>query len=513
MPAPKKEHTRILPPTGSKAWPAYVVKSGDHRPDRYRYIIQKPGAKPQHVDADSLAEIKAMRARSESRLADTEKLTFRRAIAFYMATFVAPSGTKKKSNVTKENRLLGFYEPVLDLPCARFTPERGYTIYMGKVSPNLGPNGEIVYIEKGYIQRPTKKPRVAAPASADRSGRGDGLLSGRYQGFGNRHQVCHVCGQKGHNRRAHRGPGATEPPAPVPDDDRFMPPAVATQQAALSDAKKLMVWLMAEGHITGKDGKHPLEHVKPYGMKSDGGFGKSKLTDEELPALDRACLFVLGNLATFPEEVRLAWQQRAVAVLLCLRCGARTGEILTARRRQIAIIRKSCASLNPPCAEDHGGHVAGKLQVVRESAKTGSSVRDLPIAPSLMQHVLPLLEGKDMEGFFLAGAPRGRTGHGMGGANWERDPRVGLSARWLANSLTKLCELAGTRKVNPHSLRGSFIDSRIEQGDPFAEVSRAAGHGKTKTTARHYANENVMAESDQRRMMERLGYDGNGGRN
>lgn len=514
MPAPKKEHTRILPPVGSESWPAYVVKSGDHRPDRYRYIIQKPGAKPELVDADTLSAIKDMRARSEARLADTEKLTFRRAIAFYMATFVKPSGTKQRSNVTKENRLLGFFEPVLDQPCARLTPERGYSLYMGKVSPNLGPNGEIVYLERGYVQRKTKKPRGRAPETTDRSGRGAGLLSGRYQGFGNRHQVCHVCGQKGHNRRAHRGPVAAREVAPPPaEDDRFMPPAVATQQAALSDAKKLMVWLMAEGHITGKDGRHPLEHVKPYGKKSDGGFGKSKLTDEELPALDRACLFILANLATFPEEVRLAWQQRAVAVLVVLRCGARTGEIITARRRQFTVIRKACASLNPPCAVDHGGHVGGKLQVVRESAKTGTSVRDLPIPPSLMQHVMPLLEGKDMEHFFLAGAPRGRTGYGMGGANWERDPAVGFSARWLANSLVKLCELAGIRKVNPHSLRGTFVDSRIQHGDAFAEVSRAAGHGKTKTTARHYANEAVMAESEQRRMMERLGYDANGGRN
>jgi integrase len=514
MPKPRKDHVRILPPVGSKSWPAYVVKR-DGVADRFRYVIQKPGAAPENVDADTLADIKIMRARSERTLVEHEQLTFDKAIALYMATFVVPSGTRQGTNRTKEGRLRAIFEPVLDLACPRLTPERGYSLYMGKVAPKLGADGKPIIIEAGYIHRNTKKPRRAAAAGVapDRSGRGPGLISGRYQGIGPRFQRCQQCGEVGHNRRAHRGQPEVAP-LPAEDEARFSPPSVATHQAALKEAKKFMDWLGREGFITlDKNGHHALSHVKPFGHKSDDGFGKAKLTDEELIALDRACIFILTNLPTLPEEVRLAWQQRAVAVLLALRCGARTGEVLTARRRQFKIIPKACAALDPPCEVDHGGHVGGLLQVIRESAKTKTSVRDLPIAPALMAHVLPLLEGKHMEHFFLAGAPRGRTGWGMAGANWERDPSVGLSKRWLANSVVKLCEIAGVRKVNPHSLRGNFVDSRIKRGDPFAEVSRSAGHGKTKTTERHYASERVLAESDQRRMRERLGYENDDGRN
>lgn len=503
MPAPKKEHARILPPEGSKHYPAYTVNFKDGRPPIYRYVIQRPGAVPKVVNKENLSELKIMRAKAERSMVEHSQLTFAKAIPLYLATEIAQSGKKANSIKTIEGRLLGFYEPVMTMPVGRLKAEGGYVLYMGRVSSKLGEDGKPVYLPEGYVQRKTKKRRgVTAAAEKDRSGRGTGLLSGRYQGIGDRFQRCQICGQVGHNRRAHRKAGDAQAealPPPVPGGE-FSPPSVATHQAALAEAKKFMAWLVREGYvIVGKDGKHPLEHVMPYGKKGDGGFGKSKLTPEELILLDRACMFVLSSLATFPEEVRMAWRQRAVAVLMALRCGARTGELLTARRRQFTILKKD-------------DQVGGVLRVTRENAKTGTSERDLPIAPSLMVHVLPLLEGKPLEHFFLAGAPRGRTGHGIGGANWERDATVGFSKRWLANSLAKLCEVAGTRRANPHSLRGSYVDNRIRRGDPFADVSRDVGHGKQKTTQRHYTTDQVMAESEQRQMMERLGYgDSNGG--
>ncbi len=501
MPAARKEHARILPPEGSEHYPAYKVNFGDGRPPLYRYIIQRPGVAPEIVNRSSLADIKVMRARAERTLAQHSLLTFAKAIPLYLATFVAQSGTKANSMRTIEGRLLGIFEPVKDLPVARLTPDRGYVLYMGKVAPRLGDDGKPIYLEEGYIQRKTKKRRGVTPSNGSRAGRGPGLMSGRYQGIGDRFQRCQICGQAGHNRRAHRKAGEAALPLPPPPEGEFMPPSVSTHQAALAEAKKFMAWLVREGYATAtKDGKHALEHVQPYGKKGDGGFGKSKLTPEELILLDRACMFVLSSLPTFPEEVRLGWHQRAVAVLMALRCGARTGELLSARRRQFTILRKD-------------DQIGGVLRVTRENAKTGTSERDLPIAPSLMVHVLPLLEGKPLEHYFLAGAPRGGTGYGMGGANWERDASVGLSKRWLANSLAKLCEVAGTRRANPHSLRGSYVDNRIRRGDPFADISRDTGHGKTKTTQRHYTTDMVMAESEQRQMMERLGYGGTDGRN
>lgn len=520
MPAQRKEETRVLPPEGSKAWPAYVIKRVG-QPNRYRYVIQRPGVDPEIFEADSLAEIKVMRARSERRLVEHSLLSFERAIELYIASYVKPSlaassvsGVANAGTIrTKTDRLLGIFGPVLGKACASLNAAGAQVLYTGKVAPKVGPDGKPVVIEPGFIHRLSKKPRLAAVPGvpADRSGRGTGLMAGRYQGVGERHQVCNQCGQKGHNRRAHRNDKT--PPVPPPGPEKiFAPPSAATHQAALREAKAFMAWLLAEGFITpDKDGNHAFSNVKPFGRKPEGGFGRAKLTDEELMQLDRACIFILGNLASLPEEVRLAWQQRAVVVLLCMRAGARSGEVRLARRRQFTIMRRSCAQLG--CESDHGGHVAGKLQVVRESAKTGTSVRDLPIAPSLMVHVMPLLEGKHMEHYFLAGAPRGRTGFGIGGANWERDPAVPLSKRWLANSLAKLCEIAAVRKANPHSLRGNYSDGRISSGDSFAEVSRSLGHGKTKTTERHYLNPEVMAESEQRRMMERLGYNNDGGSN
>lgn len=618
MPAHKKEDARIVPPLGSKSYPAYKVK----RPGRavmYRFTIIRPNAAPEHVEFESLAEIKFARAESERTLKEHADLTFEKAIPLYFSSYVDGSGMREGSRRTLKDRLRGFFEPVLKMPVVRLTPEKGYVLYMGKVAPKLGPDGKPVVIEQGYIHRPTKRPRSRLAAPADRTGRGPGKISGRYAGIGPRSQVCQTCGQSGHNRRAHgkskpderaplildaatratgarpdwyklgrgkRGraemrardaaiaamlaagwteteivialgtdrdravgyierakasaeaatigrnivnqlgerlrkpepegePAAAKAEAAAPDEERFPPPSVETHQAALREAKRFCAWLVQEGHLVpNKDGKHPLEHVKPYGRRPEGGFGKAHLTDEELIELDRTCVRMLESLAAFPEQHRLAWQQRAVAVLMAFRCGARKGELITARRRQFTIIRKTCAQMIPACAVDHGGHVAGQLQVVRENAKTGTSVRTLPIGPSLMKYVLPLLEGKGFEQYFLAGAPRGESGYGMAAANWERDPNVGLSENWFNNALEKLCDLAGIRRENPHGLRGAYVDSRVARGDAFAEVSRDAGHGtNTRTTERHYANEIVLAEAEQRRMLERLGYSAEGGIN
>lgn len=266
------------------------------------------------------------------------------------------------------------------------------------------------------------------------------------------------------------------------------PPAVDTHQNTLKVGQAFTAWLVQEGFLP----IDPLKDVKPVGSRRDGGFGKSSLTFEEILRLDRTCEDVLAKLEAMPAEKQLPWRQRCVAVIMALRMGARTNELLSTRRRQIAITRK-------------GAEVGGTWEVVRESAKTGTSVRRLPIPPNVMRHLLPLLEGKGLEQYVLAGAPRG-DGGGLGGRNWERDPNYPLTERWLANSLERLCKRAGIRVENPHGLRGAFKDLTMVGGAAIAAAQQALGHGGERVGQRHYANEDIAAQAEQKRMLEQLGH-------
>jgi integrase len=496
MPARKKEESRILPPEGSKSWPAYKVKLGPGREPIYRFIIQRPGVAPEFVHSPTVKEAEARRRFNDKKLHEHSLLTFEKAIPLYLALVVAvnpttaePDGEKPKSLRTVRDRLLMMYGPVAKLPVARFTPELGYLLYMGEAAAKLDEKGLPIILVPGLIHRPTKRPVGKGPGRPRPS-----------RAIGQRYQACMTCGEPGHNKRFHKdGPGLEAPP----EEPVYLPPAVDTHHASLRESKKFSAWLVRAGYVPPRNGKHPMEQVLPHGSKNEGGFGQADLTDPELVLLDRTCLGILQSLPSIPERDRLPWHQRAVAVLMCLRCGARTGELLTARRRQFTIIEKSCAELR--CEEDHGGHIGGVLQVVREHAKSKTSIRDLPIPPSVMEYVLPLLKGKSFEQFFFSGAPRAEGG-GLAGANWERDPNVGLAENWLRDSLEKLCALAGIRTENPHGLRGAYVDKRVASGDPFREISAAVGHEGERVTRRNYANQLVMAEADMRRMMERLGY-------
>ena len=501
MPRSKAETSRILPPVGTEKWPAYKVEFKDGSKPIWRFVIKLVGQDPRPVNFPTLSEARVARMKADRDMVQHEHLTFKRAIALYMASYVVPAGKGEASNVTKLGRLEMFFQTVPDLPVARLTPEKAYVIYMGKKAPELGPEGEVVYLEKGIIDLPTKKRRGNGPAP-DCSGRGQGLHSGRYQGLegGARFQVCQLCGQTGHNRRRHRqtaGQLVREQMAARAEGE-FGPPSVDTHQAALREAKKFVHWLCNEGYLARTpDGRTPLDHVQPFGSKTKEGFGKPKLSDPEMALLDRTCVQILESLGKLPDKVRLPWHQRALAVLMCIRCGLRTGELRKAKRRQFSIVERKIGGVT---------YVAGFLQVVRESTKTGTSVRDVPITPEVMKYVLPLLDGKDFEDYFLAGAPRGRAG-GIGGANWARDPQVGLAAGWLSRGLVRLCAIAGIKRPNnPHGLRGAYITGRVRRGDPFKDISRDAGHGHERVTERHYTDELALAEADQLGMMERMGY-------
>lgn len=64
--------------------------------------------------------------------------------------------------------------------------------------------------------------------------------------------------------------------------------------------------------------------------------------------------------------------------------------------------------------------------------------------------------------------------------------RMDEPAAWrLLRRLAAKAELAGAQKINPHSLRHTFVTAALDAGVPLRDVQDAAGHADPRTTRRY----------------------------
>jgi len=207
--------------------------------------------------------------------------------------------------------------------------------------------------------------------------------------------------------------------------------SAATHHKSLRHAKALFEFCVKRRYLAG----NPFKDVRPIGKAN---AGKPQLRRDEAKRL----IDVLLRHAD-------AGDRSALALLVQLLMGLRSGEVLGLRKRDI----------------DADGTI-----LIVAGTKTKNAHRLLAIAPVL----------RDLLGRRVAAlAPAALIF-----ADEGRD--APLPTDHLFKKLHKFCALAEVPAVCPHSLRGLHSSLAVEAGATSAVVAAALGHGSDAVTLKHY---------------------------
>lgn len=208
--------------------------------------------------------------------------------------------------------------------------------------------------------------------------------------------------------------------------------AVATHHANLRFTKALFKWCVKQKYIS----ENPFADVETIGKANKG---KLQLRQDEAKTLTSYLI----------EQSKDDY--RALALLVQVLLGLRSGEVLNLRKRDL----------------DCGGSL-----VVVDGTKTANAKRNLKLedAPAVQELVARRVAPLSPESLIFA--PQGRE-----------EPVCTTS---LHKALRMFCQRAGVPKVCPHSLRGLHSSLAVQAGATCALVAQALGHGSDVVTRRHY---------------------------
>lgn len=160
-----------------------------------------------------------------------------------------------------------------------------------------------------------------------------------------------------------------------------------------------------------------------------------------------------------------------IGIAICLYTGLRIGEICALRwgdldtGAEILHVRKTLARVYLSDAQPPRG------QLILGPPKTGSSMRDVPLAKDLLALLKRLdADRRDPGAFVLSDGPE------------PLEPRA--YRRYFAQFLNAL----GIPRINFHALRHTFASRCIEMGSDYKTVSDLLGHADIKTTLNLYVH-------------------------
>ncbi len=208
--------------------------------------------------------------------------------------------------------------------------------------------------------------------------------------------------------------------------------AVATHHKTLREGKAFFRYCVKQKYIP----INPFADVQTVGKPN---VGKLQLRTDEARKLSDALMGAASGGDT-----------RALALMLQVLLGLRSGELLNLRKRDL----------------DCRGTV-----IVVEGTKSKNAKRTLELdAPVVRDLLSRRCEAMDNDALIFAedGAPHPRA----------------TSALW--KWLVLFCRRAGVPKVCPHSLRGLHSSLAVKAGATSAYVAKALGHGSDSVTRKHY---------------------------
>lgn len=207
--------------------------------------------------------------------------------------------------------------------------------------------------------------------------------------------------------------------------------SAATHHKNLRDAKAFFEFCVGQRYVA----SNPFKDIRPIGKAN---AGKPQLRRDEAKKL-------IDVLLRQAEDSN----RSALALLVQLIMGLRSGEVLNLRKRDI----------------DADGTI-----LIVEGTKTKNARRLLAIAPVLRDLLARRVESLGPESLIFA----------------DDDRATPLPTDHLFKKLHKFCKLAGIPSVCPHSLRGLHSSLAVEAGATSAVVAAALGHGSDAITLKHY---------------------------
>ncbi len=227
--------------------------------------------------------------------------------------------------------------------------------------------------------------------------------------------------------------------------------AVATHHASLRFTKALFKWCVKQKYIA----SNPFEDVQSIGSPKKG---KLQLRHDEA-----------RKLSDYLIAQATAGDYRALALLIQVLLGLRSGEVLNLRKRDL----------------DCGGSVVVVEGTKNENAKRRLRLEDAPIVISLLMRRV-----ESMPPDALIFTAEGREGP--------------LTTTSLHKALTLFCKRAEVPKVCPHSLRGLHSSLAVQAGATCSLVAQALGHGSDAVTKRHYIAPSALVSARSARVASAL---------
>lgn len=209
--------------------------------------------------------------------------------------------------------------------------------------------------------------------------------------------------------------------------------AAATHHSTLKFTKSLFRWCIKQKYIE----QDPFADVQRIGKAKRG---KLQLRQDEAK-----------RLSSYLIEQATQGDYRALALLVQVLLGLRSGEVLGLRKRDI----------------DCGGTRVVVEGTKNENAKRVVRLEDAPVVMDLLARRIAPLSPESL--IFVPD---------------DRDCPVSTTS--LHKALVMFCKHAGVPKVCPHSLRGLNATLAVEAGATCSLVARALGHGSDDVTRRHY---------------------------
>jgi integrase len=208
--------------------------------------------------------------------------------------------------------------------------------------------------------------------------------------------------------------------------------SVATHHKTLRESKAFFRYCVKQKYIP----TNPFADVQTVGKPN---VGKLQLRTDEARKLSDVLMDAASDGDT-----------RALALMLQVLLGLRSGELLKLRKRDL----------------DCRGTV-----IVVEGTKTKNAKRTLELdAPAVRDLLMRHCETLDNDALIFA-------------EDGALHPRA-TSALW--KWLVLFCRRAGVPKVCPHSLRGLHSSLAVKAGATSAYVAKALGHGSDAVTRKHY---------------------------
>lgn len=172
---------------------------------------------------------------------------------------------------------------------------------------------------------------------------------------------------------------------------------------------------------------------------------------------------------------------RNLGVLICLQTGLRIGELCGLRWEDVDLAQGLLHVRRTVSRVYYKDGAERKYELLVDSPKTPSAIRDIPIAGALLRDIRPMAGPPGT--YVLSGGP------------------APLEPRTMREHYYRLLRRLGMGRIRFHGLRHSFATRCVETGCDYKTISAILGHASISTTMDLYVHPGI---DQKRRCIEKM---------